>query len=211
MAEPLHRGEKVFRGIPVSSGVCRGKILVVGKAHYTIGRQSLNDSQLPEEVNRLERALVQTRHEILEVQRKVTHSMGAAEGGIFDAHLLVLEDRTLIDEVVRMIAEQKVNAEFAFHTVAERYARTLAAIEDDYLRERAADMRDVTTRVLNNLLGKLADHDLRHLAEPCIIIGHDLTPSDTAQMDRTNVLGFATDIGSKTSQNDIRERSLRLK
>src|ERR1051325_1998067 len=210
MAEPLHRGEKVFRGIPVSSGVCRGKILVVGKTQHTIHRQSIPETQSPEEVNRLERALVQTRQEILEVQRKVTHSMGAAEGSIFDAHLLVLEDRTLIDEVVRMITEQKVNAEHAFHTVAERYAKTLAAIEDDYLRERATDMRDVTTRVLNNLLGKVADNDLRHLAEPCIIISHDLTPSDTAQMDRTKVLGFATDIGSKTSHTAIMARSLRL-
>src|SRR5437762_561777 len=176
MADPLHRGEKIFRGIPVSSGVCRGKILVAGKAHHSTAQQSLSETQLPEELNRLERALVQTRHEILEVQRKVTHSMGAAEGSIFDAHLLVLEDRTLIDEVVRMITEQKVNAEHAFNAVAERYAQTLAAIEDDYLRERAGDMRDVTTRVLNNLLGKPTDSDLRHLAEPCIIISHDLTP-----------------------------------
>ena len=80
---------------------------------------------LAEEVNRLEKALVQTRHQILEVQRKVSEGMGAQEGSIFDAHLLVLEDRTLIDEVVRVIQEQKVNAEHAFHTVAERYAATL--------------------------------------------------------------------------------------
>src|SRR5262249_20350338 len=161
--EPLHKGEKVLRGIPVSSGVSRGKILVLGKGQHTIARHQMPDAQLPEEVNRLERALVQTRQEILEVQRKVTASMGASEGSIFDAHLLVLEDRTLIDEVVRMINEQKVNAEHAFHTVAERYATTLAGIEDDYLRERAADMRDVTTRVLNNLLGKEEQTDLRHL------------------------------------------------
>src|SRR5512143_1239211 len=129
MVEPLHKGEKVFRGIPVSAGVCRGKILVLGKAQHTVARQSLPESQLSEEVNRLERALVQTRHEILEVQRKVSEAMGSKEGSIFDAHLLVLEDRTLIDEVVRMINEEKVNAEHAFHTVAERYAKTLAAIE----------------------------------------------------------------------------------
>jgi phosphotransferase system enzyme I (PtsI) len=210
MSEPLHRGEKVFRGIPVSNGVCRGKILVLGKRQHTIARQALPDAQLPEEVNRLERALVQTRQEILAVQRKVSSSMGAAEGSIFDAHLLVLEDRTLIDEVVRTINEQKVNAEHAFHTVAERYAATLAAIPDDYLRERATDMRDVTTRVLNNLLGKQADADLRHLNEPCIIISHDLTPSSTAQMDRTKVLGFATDVGSKTSHTAIMARSMKI-
>jgi len=137
--EPLHKGEKVFRGIPVSNGVCRAKILVLGKSQHTIHRQNIPDAQLHEEVTRLERALVQTRHEILDVQRRVSTAMGAKEGSIFDAHLLVLEDRTLIDEVVRTINEEKVNAEHAFHTVAERYASTLAAIEDDYLRERAGD------------------------------------------------------------------------
>lgn len=210
VAEPLHKGEKVFRGIPVSNGVCRGKILVLGKPQHTIGRQPLQKSQLPEEVTRLERALVKTRQEILDVQRRVSKAMGSKEGSIFDAHLLVLEDRTLIDEVVRMITEEEVNAEFAFHTVAERYASTLAAIEDDYLRERAGDMRDVTTRVLNNLLGKEDEVNLRHLSEPCIVISHDLTPSNTAQMDRTKVLGFATDIGSKTSHTAIMARSLRM-
>jgi phosphotransferase system enzyme I (PtsI) len=210
MPDPLHKGEKVFRGIPVSAGVCRGKIIVLGKVQTTVTRRSLSDVELADEVNRLEKALVQTRHEILEVQRKVGEAMGAAEGSIFDAHLLVLEDRTLIDEVVRAITGEKINAEFAFHQVAERYAKTLAAIEDDYLRERATDMRDVTGRVMGNLLGQHNEVDVRHLKEPCIIISHDLTPSNTAQMDRTKVLGFATDIGSKTSHTAIMARSMRL-
>ncbi len=210
MAEPLHKGEKVFRGIPVSTGVCRGKILVVDKAQHNITKRTLSDTELADEVNRLEKALVQTREEILNVQHKVSEAMGASEGSIFDAHLLVLEDRTLIDEVVRVITGEKVNAEYAFHHVAERYATTLAGIEDDYLRERATDMRDVTGRVLNNLLGHLNDVDLRHLKEPCILISHDLTPSNTAQMDRSKVLGFATDIGSKTSHTAIMARSLRI-
>lgn len=206
----MHKGEKVFRGIPVSNGVCRGKILVFGRSQHSIVKRSLSDSELTEEVNRLERALVQTRHEILEVQHKVSDAMGASEGSIFDAHLLVLEDRTLIDEVVRIITAEKVNAESAFHQVAERYATTLAAIEDDYLRERATDMRDVTARVLANLQGRQPESDLRNLAEPCIIISHDLTPSNTAQMDRNKVLGFATDIGSRTSHTAIMARSLRI-
>src|SRR5207244_4085831 len=147
MAAAPHKGEKAFRGIGVSAGVCRGKILVIGKARPTITKRNLNDGELTEEVNRLEKALVQTRQQIIEVQRRVVEGMGAQEGSIFDAHLLVLEDRTLLDEVVRVIQESKVNAEYAFHVVAERYASTLAAIEDDYLRERATDMRDGTRRV----------------------------------------------------------------
>src|SRR5215471_14388976 len=210
MPVPPQKGETTFPGIPVSAGVSRGKILVLARTRPSVTKVSLSEAALAEEVNRLEKALVQTRHQILEVQRKVSEGMGAQEGSIFDAHLLVLEDRTLLDEVIRVIQTQKVNAEYAFHVVAERYAATLAAIEDDYLRERATDMRDVTTRVLNNLMGLDVGVDMRHLKEPCIIISHDLTPSNTAQLDKRNVLGFATDVGSKTSHTAIMARSLRI-
>src|SRR6266567_8670197 len=210
MAEASQKGEQIFRGIPVSAGVCRGRLLVIDRSRHSIGKRELTETELQDEISRLERSLVQTRHQILEVQRRVSQGMGAAEGSIFDAHLLVLEDRTLLDEVIRAIQTKKVNAEYAFHSVAERYAATLAAIEDDYLRERATDMRDVTGRVLNNLLGREDEIDLRRLKEPCIIIGHDLTPSNIAQMDKRNVLGFATDVGSKISHTAIMARSLRI-
>ncbi|HVV01940.1 MAG TPA: phosphoenolpyruvate-utilizing N-terminal domain-containing protein, partial [Verrucomicrobiae bacterium] len=210
MPEALREGQAVFRGIPVSAGVCRGKILVLGKTKRTISRRSIEAAECPREVARLERALVDTRRQLQEVQRKVSEAMGAEEGSIFDAHLLVLEDRTLIEEVIRAIQQEKINAEFAFHTVAERYAASLAAIEDDYLRERATDMRDVTSRVLNNLLGEEVEADLRVLKEPCIVISHDLTPSNAAQLDKNLVLGFATDVGSKTSHTAIMARSLRI-
>jgi phosphoenolpyruvate-protein phosphotransferase (PTS system enzyme I) len=210
MAESAPKREVIFRGIPVYGGVCQGRVLVLDRFRSEINKRLLSDAELAEEVNRLEKALVQTRHQILEVQRKVSERMGAEEGSIFEAHLLVLEDRTLLDEVVRLIQEQKVNAEHAFHTVAERYAATLSAIEDEYLRERATDMRDVTARVLNNLMGREDELDLRHLREPCIIVSHDLTPSNTAQLDKRHVLGFATDVGSKTSHTAIMARSLRI-
>jgi len=210
MPAPTPRGEKTFRGIPVSAGVCRGKILVLGRGRPNIIKRLLTEAEFSEEINRLEKALIQTRHEILEVQRKVSEGMGAQEGSIFDAHLLVLEDRTLLDAVMEIIQKEKVNAEYAFHHVAERYATQLASIQDDYLRERATDMRDVTVRVLNNLLGIESEVDLRNLKEPCIVISHDLTPSNTAQLDRRLVLGFATDVGSKTSHTAIMARSLRI-
>jgi phosphotransferase system enzyme I (PtsI) len=210
MPELAQPAERIFRGIPVSAGVCRGKVLVLGRASTSIPKHEVRDAAIPEEINRLERALVQTRHDILEVQKKVSASMGAAEGGIFDAHLLVLEDRTLLDEVIRNIEEKKINAEYAFHVVAEKYASALAAIEDDYLRERAADMRDVTSRILSNLTGRKEEVDVRKLKEPCIIISYDLSPSTTAQMDRRTVLGFATDMGGRTSHTAIMARSLRI-
>src|SRR5881394_1232930 len=210
MAEAASDGERTFRGIPVSAGVCRGKILVIRRNRPMVSKRTLTEAEIPEEINRLERAISETRTQIQAVQDRVVTAMGAKEASIFDAHLLVLEDRTLLDEVVRAIQHDKANAEHAFHSVAERYAATLAAIDDDYLRERATDMRDVTTRVLNNLLGLEPEINVRHLKEPCIIVSHDLTPSNTAQLDKRNVLGFVTDIGSKTSHTAIMARHLRI-
>jgi len=202
------KGEKLFRGIAVSAGICRGKILVLDRAQHVIVKRQLADAETPVEVGRFEKALVQTRQQISEVQRKLIESMGTQEGDIFEAHLLMLEDRMLVDEVIRTIKEQKVNAESAFHTVSERYAAALAGVDDEYLRERANDMRDLTSRVLDNLLQVKSQVDLRKITEPCILVGHDLSPSTTAQLDKKMVLGFATDIGGKTSHTAIIARSL---
>jgi phosphoenolpyruvate-protein phosphotransferase (PTS system enzyme I) len=210
MPDRLHEGEKIFRGIPVSSGVCRGKIIVLDKPRQATTRRNLSDDEIAEEISRLERALLQTRKQVRDVQRKVVENVGTEQGGIFDAHLLVLEDPVLIEETFRLIRSQKVNAEHAFQAVAEHYAGALAKVDDDYLRERAADMRDVTSRVLSSLMGHADEVDLRHLNEPCIIIAHDLTPSKTAQLDRKKVLGFGTDVGSKTSHTAILARSYRI-
>jgi phosphotransferase system enzyme I (PtsI) len=202
------KGEKTFRGIAVSAGICRGKILVLHRARHVISKRELAEEKIALEVNRFEKSLVQTRQQISEVQRKVVQNMGAKEGDIFEAHLLMLEDRMLVDEVIRTIKEQKINAESAFHEVSERYAAALAGVDDEYLRERADDMRDLTSRVLDNLLDVQDEFDLRHIAEPCILISRDLSPSTTAQLDKKFVLGFATDIGGKTSHTAIMARSL---
>lgn len=210
MPDTSQAGERILRGIAVSAGVCRGKILVLGKPQTGIPKRQLAPAEIAGEVNRLGQALNQTRHDILEVQRQVTERVGPAEGGIFDAHLLALEDPAVIDEVTGMIERERINAEFAFHTVAEKYAVALGAIADDYLRERATDLRDVAARVLNRLLGQRHGPDLHHLAEPCLIISHDLTPSTTAQLDKQKVLGFGTDVGSPTSHTAIMARSMRI-
>jgi phosphoenolpyruvate-protein phosphotransferase (PTS system enzyme I) len=202
------KGEKLFRGIAVSAGICRGKILVLHRARHVINRRELSEPEVTAEVSRFEKSLVQTRQQISEVQRKVVENMGSKEGDIFEAHLLMLEDRMLVDEVIRSIREQKVNAEHAFHAVSERYAAALAAVDDDYLRERADDMRDLTARVLDNLLDVRDESDLRHITEPCILVSRDLSPSTTAQLDKKMVLGFATDIGGKTSHTAIMARSM---
>lgn len=210
MAERLHEGETIYRGIPVSAGVARGKVLLLDQPRDVVPKRSLSEDDVPGEINRLEQALVHTRHQLNEVQRQIMQSVGADQASIFDAHLMVLEDPTLIEESIKFIRANKVNAEQAFHTVANRYAAALAQVEDEYLRERAGDMRDVTSRVLNQMTGQTDAVDLRQLAEPCIIISHDLTPSRTAQLNRSKVLGFATDVGGRTSHTAILARSLRI-
>ena len=208
MAERLPKGEKILRGIAVSDGVCRGKILVLHRARHIIAQREVSADEVAGETGRFEKSLVQTRQQILEVQRKVVENLGAKEADIFEAHLLMLEDHALVGEVIRLIKEEKVNAEFAFHNVAERYSEALLAANDEYLRERAADMRDLTSRVLDNLLEVKDTFDLHHLTEPCILISHDLSPSTTAQLNKKLVLGFATDIGGRTSHTAIMARSL---
>ena len=202
------KGEKIYRGIPVSAGVCRGKVLVLRQARHVIARREMADNAVDAEVKRFEQSLVRTRQQITEVQRRVSQTMSSSEADIFDAHLLMLEDRVLIEEVIKIIREQKANADYAFHTASDRYIAVLEAVEDEYLRERAADLRDLTGRVLDNLLEVKDAFDLKHLNEPCILVGHDLSPSMTAQLDKKFVLGFVTDIGGKTSHTAILARSL---
>ena len=202
------KGEKIFHGIAVSAGVCRGKILVLHRARHIISRREISDANLESEIKRFEHSLVRTRTQIKEVQRRVTENMSSSEGDIFEAHLLMLEDRVVIDEVFRLIREQKVNADFAYHTVTDRYIAAMEQVEDEYLRERTADMKDLAARVLDNLLEVKDAFDLKHISEPCILVAHELSPSTTAQLNKKLVLGFATDIGGKTSHTAIMARSL---
>ncbi len=211
MPELARAGEKMIRGIAVSSGVCRGKILVLGKPPETsIPEYAISEGEVAEHTNRLEQALMRTRQQIQHVQREVQERMGAADASVFDAHLLVLEDPLLLEEVVRMVAEKRVNVEHAFASVTSKYIATLAAIQDDYLRERAADMRDVASRIQHNLLGESESLEIGQITEPCILVAHDLTPSRTALLDKRKVLGFATDQGSRTSHTAILARSLQI-
>jgi len=210
MPDPARTGEKVFRGIPVSAGVCHGRAVVLGRQANAIPQYDIPEGECHLQIDRVERALLETRKQIADVQRQVQERMGAESASIFEAHLLVLEDQTLVTEVVRAIQQQKINAEFAFFQVSERYANALGMVEDEYLRERAADIRDVMSRVIHNLQGNVDPMQLKQLNESCIVISHDLDPSSTAQLDKRFVLGFATDTGGRTSHSAIMARSLHI-
>lgn len=201
------KAERYFEGIGVAPGIARGEVIVHWLEDEEIPLRKLSTEAIPEEIARFESALIATRAELLDIQQRIATSIGAKDASIFDAHLLVVEDRTLIDEVLRTISQEHHNVEYVFHQVAEKYCRSLSAIDDPYLRERVVDIEDVTRRVLRHLLGKesqsIASHD-----KPHIIVAHNLTPSDTALMNRDLVLGFATEAGSKTSHTAIMARAL---
>jgi len=199
--------ERVFQGVAVAPGIAEGKVLIHFQEDESIPFRDLQDHELDAEVARFEGALLATRKEILELQERLSQSAGAVEAGIFDAHLMVLEDPALIDEVIKGVQKEKHNAEFVFQGVIHKFIKTLSAIDDPYLRERAIDLEDVARRVIRHLLGKpgqrLAGHDRNH-----IIVADELTPSDTATLNRDNVAGFITEKGSKTSHVAIMARSL---
>jgi phosphotransferase system enzyme I (PtsI) len=202
--------EKRFYGVGVSPGIARGTVFVYrtdDDEEPAVRR--IPESEIPAEIARFEAALIQTRAQILEMQERIAEAIGAKDAGIFDAHLLVVEDRTLIDEVLRTLTKDRNNIEHIFQQVANRYSKTLSEIDDPYLRERALDIHDVARRVLHNLMGKQT-RPLSSIDTPHVLVAHNLTPSDTAQLNRELVLGFATDVGSRTSHTAIMARSMNI-
>ncbi len=208
--EALMNGQELrFQGVGVAPGMARGVAFIHHPEDEEPPRRQLDQADVPNEISRFEAALIATRAQILEMQQRIAEAIGAKDASIFDAHLLVVEDRTLIDEVLRTLERDHTNVEFVFAQVANRYAQTLSEIDDPYLRERAFDIHDVTRRVIRNLLGRSA-RTLANLESPQIVLAHNLTPSDTAMLNRQMVLGFGTDIGSKTSHTAIMARSLNI-
>lgn len=197
-------------GIAVSPGVAIGKALVLRAENFqTIPRVKVTKDQIPQEIARFEDALTRTRAEILGIRKKLSEEIGREHSEIFMAHLLVLEDRSLIEDVINTVKEKQVNAEFAFSSVIQKYFRAFSQINDEYLRERVADIRDIARRLLQNLTGA-EKNPLSKLTEQVIIIAHDLSPSDTALMDKQKVVAFATDIGGPTSHTAIMARSMEI-
>jgi len=202
--------EEVYQGIPVSPGFVIGKAFKFeGEVYPTIPECVIDKNKIPMEISRFENALITTRNQILDIQKKITDAMGAEHAEIFNAHLLVIEDKVLVEEVIKELERESKNIEYVFLKVSEKYAKIFSKINDEYLKERATDIKDVTKRVLRNLMGQ--EHkDLSSLDEEVIVVAYDISPSDTAMMHKENVIGFGTDIGSRTSHTAIMARSLEI-
>ena len=198
-----------LKGIAAASGISIGPAYRVGKEEFIIPRDEIGEQDIPVQIQLFEEALIRTRREIIELQKKIGAEMGQDEAQIFDAHLLVLEDRMLIEEVISRLKKERLNVAFIFSEVMKKYIEVFSKIEDEYLRERGADINDVGKRILRHLLGKprtaLAD-----LKERVIVVAHDLSPSDTAAMHKQSVSAFITDIGGKTSHTAIMAKALEI-
>ncbi|MCC7518059.1 MAG: phosphoenolpyruvate--protein phosphotransferase [Verrucomicrobiae bacterium] len=205
--EDTSGGEQRFTGIAAAPGVVIGKVWVQGRNDVVVSPREIPAEQTDAEVLRLEEALIAARRQLTEIQQKVSQDMGDGNAAVFDAHLLVLDDPSLIEEAVRRIRHERHSAEYAFDTVASQFVKSLAELRDEYLRERAADIRDVAQRVLRCLTERDAE-EMKAIGEPCIVLAYDLAPADTACIDKTKVIGFCTDIGSKTSHTAIMARAL---
>jgi phosphotransferase system enzyme I (PtsI) len=201
--------ETVLQGTPVSPGIGIAPVHVVARGFSAPEVYHIAESEIPAEQERFRAALEETKLQLDELQQKIKSLSGEEESRIFEAHLMVLEDRAMLDRVAEAIASRRQNAEFAFYAVMQHFLEAMRRVPDPYLRERTADLEDVCQRVLRNFRAEEAP---RHAApeEQHILVAYDLTPSDTAALNRRHVLGFATELGSVNSHSGILARSLGL-
>jgi len=201
--------EIVVQGIAASQGIAYGQIFVYLQSDVEIPTYQVDPDKRLDEIARFDKALLVTRQQIAKIQDEVEKSLGKNEALIFDAHLLVLEDQALISETIREFETTGRNVETCFDMVSKKYIQAFSEIDDEYLRERAGDIKDVAQRVLQNLLGQ-AKSSLSRLVERRIVVANDLSPSDSAGIDKGSGLAIVTDTGSKTSHAVIVARSMQV-
>ena len=205
----VKKKEIVLKGIPASPGVVSGKVFLYGREQYTISRRGIKEEHVQNEIKRFKDALLQTKQEILDIKKRISEELGSEHGQIFSAHLLVIDDTMLIEEVMSKLKKEKLAIEYVFQDVLRRYIKVFSEMDDEYLKERISDINDVGRRILKNLIGAKEDL-LSDLKEKVIVVAYDLSPSDTATMHKKNVKGFATDIGGRTSHTAIMAKSLEI-
>lgn len=193
------------QGIAASPGVVFGRAFLYGEEELRIVETEIEESGIEEELNRFQEAVEKARREYNEIQKKIAMEIGKEMTRLFDAHLMLLEDAA--EETIQRIREERKNAEFTFYQILEKVKSAILSTGNGYLGERTVDIQDVEKRVLRNLMGTKSQ-TLGRLDCPVVIVARDLTPSDTASLDRRKVLGFATDLGGRTSHAAIVARSL---
>lgn len=194
-------------GIAASDGIAIAKAYRFVQPDLTFAKTTVHD--IEEEQQRLAAALAKAEQELVIIRQQTFEKFSAEEAAIFEAHLLVVHDPELIGPINQKIADEAVNAEYALHEVSSMFVALFEGMDDEYMSARASDIRDVTNRILAHLLGVHIPNP-SNMNEQVIIVANDLTPSETAQLDRNFVLGFITDIGGRTSHSAIMARSLEI-
>lgn len=205
-AEPA-RPEIKLQGTAAAPGVGRGPAYLLLQGMAIVACQKVPDVEA--ELRRFEAALAATRQAITKLRDEVARNLGESEAAIFDAHLLVLDDVALIDDVSREVRATGFNVEYCFQEVVHRYIEIFGRMEDEFLRERAADIRDVTGRVMHHLLGTRPAHATM-AARQQVVVARDLTPSETAALPKDGVLAFVTEEGGRTGHSAIMARALEI-
>ncbi|MCY8958864.1 phosphoenolpyruvate--protein phosphotransferase [Bacillus atrophaeus] len=196
-----------LKGIGASAGIAIAKAYRLEEPDLTVEKKNISDSEA--EVSRFEDAITRSKDELEKIKEHALKELGQDKADIFSAHLLVLSDPELLNPIKEKISSESVNAEFALKETASMFVSMFESMDNEYMKERAADIRDVTKRVTGHLLGvEIPNPSL--ISEEVIIVAEDLTPSDTAQLNREFVKGFTTDIGGRTSHSAIMARSLEI-
>ncbi len=200
--------EITLAGRGVSSGLAFGIIQVNTRGFFAPEAYKIREDEIDSEFERFTKAISTTKKQLEQIKRTVKRISGEEESQIFEAHILILEDSSLLKKVKNLVRESLKNVDYCYYTVIQTYIERMRGAQDDYLAERTTDLEDVATRLLNNLL--LKSNKAQHKEENHILVAYDLTPSDTISLDKHKVLGFATEQGSYTSHTAILARSLGL-
>ena len=199
----------MISGIPASPGIVFGKALVLKEEKIVLDMQKIKDSQVDEEIARFYAGREVAVEQLNSIKERAYQSLGEEKAAIFEGHLMILEDEELEEEIIDYLRSNHVNAAVAANVVIDQQVAILSEIDDEYLKERAGDIRDIGNRLIKNILG-MHIVDLGEINEEAILVAYDLTPSETAQLNLDKVLGFVTDIGGRTSHTSIMARSLEL-
>lgn len=199
---------KMLKGIAASDGIAAAKVYMLVQPDLSFSETSIDDPEA--EIKRLDDAVEASKSELELIKQKATENLGEEEAQVFEAHLTILADPELFGQIKDKIKNDKVNAEAALKSVTDMFIEMFEAMTDNaYMQERAGDIRDVTKRIMSHLLGVTLPNPAL-IQEEVVIVAHDLTPSDTAQLDRNYVKGFITDIGGRTSHSAIMSRTLEI-
>lgn len=196
-----------MKGIGVSPGIVIGKVLLKEEKQIVIEKKDIISYE--EEIQRFRTSMENSKTEIQDIYNNVLKNIGETEASIFEAHLMILEDPEMIEQIEKKIQDNKVNAEWALKEVSETFISIFEGMDNEYMKERAADIKDVIGRLMKKLMN-VQEINFSKLANEVIIVARDLTPSDTSQIDKNKVLGFITEIGGRTSHSAIMARTLEI-